>query len=308
MAGQKKTVYPDNRLVVGLIILLFGLVYVGAAWFPETVKLVFNIKGDGNAADGQFAGFGTIGDFFGGVINPILTFITIYLLLVSIRIQRDEMAETQREMRQANEHAEVMARAAESSLTVNRDALRPFLAVESVSTEYRVFAEIDDTDTNPSIKIIGRNVGESLARISLIKLKLIVGKATDEGCYESNYEFFGEYKNNFRPIPSKENFSINIDMSRNDFDEGIFEDLCEYYEEFNEYKKRIMLGLKAKRKYSTYPLYLQWNVELEYSDVFCQDWRTSCEIITIGTDTDYEGEVREIVDRKLKDGLLNFRG
>lgn len=132
MAGKKKTVYPDTRLIVGLIVLLFGLVYVGAAWFPETVKIVFNIKGD--QSDGQFSGFGTIGDFFGGVINPILTFITIYLLLVSIRIQREELEATRAEMQAATAQAKISASAAQASILINKISERPHIVSERLSS------------------------------------------------------------------------------------------------------------------------------------------------------------------------------
>lgn len=51
----------------------------------------------GNAAFGQF------GDFFGGVANPILTFLTFMGLIMTIIIQKKELALTRREMRDSSD-------------------------------------------------------------------------------------------------------------------------------------------------------------------------------------------------------------
>lgn len=45
---------------------------------------------------------GTLGDLLGGVLNPILSFITICLLIWSIQIQIDELRETRKEMERSS--------------------------------------------------------------------------------------------------------------------------------------------------------------------------------------------------------------
>ena len=41
---------------------------------------------------GEPAEFGAFGDFVGGVINPLLGFVTIWLLVKSLQFQREELA------------------------------------------------------------------------------------------------------------------------------------------------------------------------------------------------------------------------
>ncbi|KAB0757455.1 hypothetical protein IGA63_35755, partial [Pseudomonas aeruginosa] len=41
---------------------------------------------------------GTFGDFFGGVANPLLTFLTFFGLLITIVLQKEELKETRKEL------------------------------------------------------------------------------------------------------------------------------------------------------------------------------------------------------------------
>jgi len=161
MAEKQKTKYPNGKWIIGSIVALFALVYLGAAWFPGVVRLAFNIEGV--TGDGQFGGFGTIGDFFGGVVNPILTFITIYLLLVSIRIQREELEATRAEMQAATAQAEISANAAQASILINKIAERPYLVVMGYDPTFFVIG----------LKI--RNYGKSAAIIKNINVYLDSG-------------------------------------------------------------------------------------------------------------------------------------
>ena len=47
------------------------------------------------------SGFGEWGDFFGGVLNPILTFLTFMGLLITIVIQQKELRESRRELKRS---------------------------------------------------------------------------------------------------------------------------------------------------------------------------------------------------------------
>jgi hypothetical protein len=42
--------------------------------------------------------YGTFGDFFGGILNPILTFLTFLGLLITIVLQKKELALTRQEL------------------------------------------------------------------------------------------------------------------------------------------------------------------------------------------------------------------
>lgn len=47
--------------------------------------------------------WGTFGDFFGGILNPVIAFFAFYWLTVSIRIQKKELSETQKALSDASE-------------------------------------------------------------------------------------------------------------------------------------------------------------------------------------------------------------
>jgi len=73
------SIYP---YVIALIFVSMLIIYF----------LNFN-SGFGNQGD-----FGTFGDFFGGILNPLLTFFTILLLLRQLNYQRDELKATRDEL------------------------------------------------------------------------------------------------------------------------------------------------------------------------------------------------------------------
>lgn len=51
----------------------------------------------------KYSDLGTIGDYFGGLLNPVFAFISICAILWTIRLQTKEMAETREELRRAAE-------------------------------------------------------------------------------------------------------------------------------------------------------------------------------------------------------------
>lgn len=55
--------------------------------------------------------WGQVGDFFGGVLNPIVGIATIYLILISIRMQKQELLLTREELKSSSEALEAQARA-----------------------------------------------------------------------------------------------------------------------------------------------------------------------------------------------------
>ncbi|MGY6434471.1 hypothetical protein ACXIUX_22935 [Vibrio parahaemolyticus] len=56
-----------------------------------------------NGEMGDQAIFGAFGDFVGGTLNPILSFITILLLVYSLRFQIEELTYTRKEIEKTNE-------------------------------------------------------------------------------------------------------------------------------------------------------------------------------------------------------------
>lgn len=72
-----------NALYVSILLLLA----VWGSYFGNFHGALSDVQGD----------WGTFGDFTGGVINPLLNFITIYLLITQYRTSRDDMAREREE-------------------------------------------------------------------------------------------------------------------------------------------------------------------------------------------------------------------
>lgn len=112
--------YPDASKIITLIVGVYLILYLVAAWNPAIIYFFFDVEPSAVEGGGKFGLLGTIGDFFGGTVNPILTFISIWLLIHSIRIQRDEM-------RAATVQAEKSASAAKHAILVSKISERPFV-------------------------------------------------------------------------------------------------------------------------------------------------------------------------------------
>ncbi|WP_248731770.1 putative phage abortive infection protein [Pseudomonas sp. MWU13-2517] len=85
--GEKINIKPLHNLLV------FAIFFVLTVLFID-VYLTFSVAGDK-------AGHGEFGDFFGGVVNPVLTFLTFMGLLMTIVIQRVELKETRDELQRS---------------------------------------------------------------------------------------------------------------------------------------------------------------------------------------------------------------
>lgn len=74
------------------------------AKYPYVLGIVFfatilSYFGTFNGSFGDQAAFGAFGDFFGGILNPLLTFFTILLLLRQLQYQRSELHATVNELK-----------------------------------------------------------------------------------------------------------------------------------------------------------------------------------------------------------------
>ncbi|HWV16042.1 MAG TPA: hypothetical protein VN030_11495 [Cellvibrio sp.] len=90
-------------LIVLAIVIGFGMVY-GITYLRiysefEKAKVIVN----GQIATSALPTYGQFGDAIGGVLNPILSFITVCLLVWSIRVQLYELSETREEIRKSAE-------------------------------------------------------------------------------------------------------------------------------------------------------------------------------------------------------------
>ncbi|MBU2062488.1 MAG: hypothetical protein KKH44_11655 [Bacteroidetes bacterium] len=94
MKAKRKEQFPPSNfyIYVVLLIALFGFISVMTIYF-------FNFNGD----IGNQEVFGQFGDFIGGVLNPIFSFLTICLLIASLIMQRIELSKVVEELELARE-------------------------------------------------------------------------------------------------------------------------------------------------------------------------------------------------------------
>lgn len=82
--------------------------------------------------------WGTFGDFFGGLMNPIVAFAAFFWLTQSVKLQKQELAETRRELKIAAEAQQEMVR--QGVLSVQLSALTALSQV--VEAEYKNAREV----------------------------------------------------------------------------------------------------------------------------------------------------------------------
>lgn len=87
----------------------------------------------------NIANWGAFGDYFGGIMNPMVACAALFLLAKSLRIQHRELSETRRALTDAStaqkEHAEVAAR--QSQIDTNKMALEFFQVELQAALSYR---------------------------------------------------------------------------------------------------------------------------------------------------------------------------
>ncbi|WP_462171094.1 hypothetical protein [Pseudoalteromonas xiamenensis] len=106
---------------ISAIPLLIAIIVATAVYFYADVFHSM-IPTPSEAKDiGELRGlFGTLGDFFGGVLNPAFTLITIVFLILSMRLQVQELRLTRLELKRSRESQENAVREAQEQNTINR--------------------------------------------------------------------------------------------------------------------------------------------------------------------------------------------
>jgi hypothetical protein len=89
--------FGPTFLAVSLF-LIFFIAFI--LWLKISVNLDFPLLSFSNVT--QLAYMGQIGDFFGGVLNPLLSFMALIAVLFTIKMQSEELKEAKEETRIAN--------------------------------------------------------------------------------------------------------------------------------------------------------------------------------------------------------------
>jgi hypothetical protein len=121
-AGRMVRFQGGVRLKYSLYALLgFAVVCLFVFMFVASFLLYFT----GPNADSQHLQyFGQVGDFFGGILNPILAFASFIALLYTIKLQSEEMAEARTEMKRSTKAASDLVQIEASNLALREEQLQ----------------------------------------------------------------------------------------------------------------------------------------------------------------------------------------
>jgi len=146
----------------------FFITTLGLGIISFTLALaIYFIKFHGSLSDLQ-GDWGTFGDFFGGVLNPILSFLALIAILVTINLQSQELQETRSELvRTANANEDQVAYLINQQ---KREDLFRLISkiVERVNNNYNKNL-LDDENSIHAALIGSRNAIENEALFSLIQ-------------------------------------------------------------------------------------------------------------------------------------------
>ncbi len=146
------------------------IILVGAISAVISTYILVNpwsgIKGD--TAESRAALLGQMGDFFGGMLNPILAFASFIALLYTIRLQSKEMEETREELKEARIAQQKSANTAITKLEQEKNLFEYQTLQRLLLDEVKTLEEIFKLDLR----------GQSLGQIQDLILSNHFGKPT----------------------------------------------------------------------------------------------------------------------------------
>ena len=146
------------------------------------VVIAYAIAFWGNKPGGP-AEWGMFGDFVGGLANPLLGFLTIFLLIVSLYYQTQELTATREELAQSKEAMQHANQLHEFSITLQtRNNLRPQL-LEHYHERIQTF----DRTTNVSMSFFINGVSIRTSLLEVIQMQ--------RGDYEGSNPVAAEFAN-----------------------------------------------------------------------------------------------------------------
>lgn len=136
-------------LFLALILLVGGLFVFGLARF------YFSAVG-GSFESVDRAGFGQLGDFFGGTINPVVGFVTIFLLILTILIQGQELRLTRDQLEiAASAQTKSEAHFGDQAATMSKQLVQATLSAEA-DLFVRVVAYLQDPKVVAARRVMHR--------------------------------------------------------------------------------------------------------------------------------------------------------
>lgn len=99
----------DKDAVDALVVPVWLQIMIGLVALSALTMLLKYLATFGVTASGSQEVWGQFGDFFGGILNPLLSSLTLAAVLVTMRLQSKELRIAQQENKLANQHLEKQA-------------------------------------------------------------------------------------------------------------------------------------------------------------------------------------------------------
>lgn len=109
-----KSVVVKGAIIV--VVMGFGITLAASLLYEKYTASVPKDKQAFVAADPQY--WGQFGDFVGGILNPVIAFGALFMLTISVLIQKTELAETREQLTESKKAQEEQARMQLLSATI----------------------------------------------------------------------------------------------------------------------------------------------------------------------------------------------
>lgn len=92
-----------KRIIILSVIILAVSIFLISFYFKAKNHIVITANSNGVVTYGdEMSAYGTLGDYFGGIVNPILGFITFISLLYTINLQLNQSSESRKQIFEAS--------------------------------------------------------------------------------------------------------------------------------------------------------------------------------------------------------------
>ena len=138
---------------------------------------------------------GTVGDYFGGMLNPIFAFLSLLAILKTISIQSEELKLTRQELEMTREELAKSAEAQKQSSEIFRQQRFEntfFSLLDTINSTISIFNE-GKKEIN-SINLLDFYWGTNFSKVSILIYQLL--KLTDS--YSNDYKINKQYSNILR--------------------------------------------------------------------------------------------------------------
>lgn len=90
-----------SKLIIFAVIAFFIIFFFGLIFIVIDTIINANLDSDSEATSNIIGSAGTFGDFLGGTLNPVLSFLTFMGLLITILLQSKELEQTRQELKRS---------------------------------------------------------------------------------------------------------------------------------------------------------------------------------------------------------------